>query len=69
MPIAPATTKAARERAEREARRQAEKVLTRLQSEADELKVARTKATLEALLDKWLPQHEIDETTRMNMPG
>jgi hypothetical protein len=27
---------------------------------------ARTKSTLGALLDRWLPQHEVDPTTRMN---
>jgi integrase len=54
------------ERSEREAWKEAEKVRTRLQAEADSLKVARTKATLSALLDRWLPQHELDETTRMN---
>ncbi|MGH3517523.1 MAG: hypothetical protein ACRDQ7_08935 [Haloechinothrix sp.] len=53
-------------RSEQGARQEAEKVLTRLQAEADSLKVARTKATLGALLDRWLPQHELDETTRMN---
>lgn len=66
VPIAPAKTKAARERVEREARKEADKVLTRLQAEADSLKVARTRATLGALLDRWLPQHEVDPTTRMN---
>jgi integrase len=53
-------------RSEDAAWKEAEKVLTRLQAEADAFKVARTKATLGALLDKWLPQHELDETTRMN---
>lgn len=38
----------------------------RLQAEADSLKVARTKTTLGALLAKWLPRRELDETTRMN---
>ncbi|MPY81618.1 MAG: hypothetical protein GEV04_25280, partial [Actinophytocola sp.] len=52
-------------RSERAAERKADKVLTRLQAEADSLKVARTKSTLCTLLDKWLPQHELDETTRM----
>lgn len=66
VPIAPAKTKAAQERAEGEARNEADKALTRLQTEADSLKVARTKATLGALLDRWLPQHEVDPTTRMN---
>ncbi|MBB3049413.1 integrase [Prauserella isguenensis] len=54
------------ERSERAARKEAEKVLTRLQNEADELKVARTKSTFGALLDRWLAQHEVDATTRMN---
>lgn len=65
VPIAEAHAKAARERAERDAYKQAEKALTRLQSEADTLKVARTKATVGALLDRWMAQHEIDATTRM----
>ncbi|WP_249033864.1 tyrosine-type recombinase/integrase [Prauserella marina] len=53
-------------KAEQAAYREAQKVLTRLQGEADDLKVARTKSTFGALLDRWLPQHEIDPTTRMN---
>lgn len=63
--IPEARTKSARERAERESYREAEKVLTRLQAEADSLKVGRTKATVGALLDRWMAQHEIDPTTRM----
>lgn len=54
------------ERAERAAYKQAEKVRTRLLADADELKVARTKATVGALLERFMAQHEIDETTRMN---
>ncbi|MFF5985975.1 hypothetical protein [Prauserella flavalba] len=42
------------ERSERAARKEAEKALTKLQGEADELKVARTKSTFGALLDRWL---------------
>lgn len=53
-------------RSEQAAWKQAEKALTKLQAEADSLKVARTKATLGVLLEKWLPQHELDATTRMN---
>lgn len=30
------------------------------------MKTARTKTTLDALLDRWLAQHEVDPTTRMN---
>ncbi|MGH3707674.1 MAG: hypothetical protein ACRDRQ_06130 [Pseudonocardiaceae bacterium] len=30
------------------------------------MKVARTKSTVDALLDRWLAQHEVDPTTRMN---
>ncbi|OLL76447.1 putative ABC transporter ATP-binding protein [Pseudonocardia sp. Ae168_Ps1] len=44
---------------------EAEKVRTRLFADADELKVARTKATVGALLERWMAQHEIDPTTRM----
>jgi integrase len=54
------------ERSERAAMNQAEKIRTRLLGEADSLKVARTKSTLGALLDRWLPQHQVDPTTRMN---
>ena len=53
------------ERAERVAYREAEKLRTKLLSDADELKVARTKATVGALLERWMQQHEIDPTTRM----
>jgi hypothetical protein len=65
VPIPAARTRAARERAEREAFKEAQKVLTRLQAEADALKVGRTKATVGALLERWMEQHEIDPTTRM----
>lgn len=51
------------ERSERAARKEAEKLLTRMQARADELKTASTKATFGALLDRWLPQHEVDRTT------
>jgi hypothetical protein len=57
VPIA-ADAKAARERTERDVRREADKLLTRLQVDADSLKAARTKPTLGALLDRWLPQAE-----------
>jgi hypothetical protein len=66
VPIPEAKTKSARERAEREAYKNAQKVLTRLQAEADSLKVGRTKATVGALLERWMEQQEIDPTTRMN---
>ena len=65
VPIPDASTKSGRERAEREAYKEAEKVLTRLQADADALKVGRTKATVGALLKRWMEQHEIDPTTRM----
>jgi hypothetical protein len=44
------------------ARRYAEKLRTRLLADADALRAARTKASL----DQWLAQHELDPTTRMN---
>src|SRR4051812_26126641 len=53
------------EKAERAAYREAEKLRTKLLADADELKVARTKATVGALLERWMGQHEIDPTTRM----
>ncbi|MCA1676429.1 MAG: hypothetical protein LC799_31075, partial [Actinobacteria bacterium] len=62
VPIPSAATKAGRERAERDAYREAQKILTRLQGEADKLRVARTKSTVGALLERWLVQHELDST-------
>lgn len=62
--IAPASTKAARERAERDAYSEAQKKLTSLQADADALKVARTKATVRALLERYMEQIEIAPTTR-----
>lgn len=53
------------DRAVKAAYREAEKVRTRLLADADELKIARTKATVGALLERWMQQHEIDATTRM----
>jgi hypothetical protein len=49
------------DRAERAAYREAEKLL----ADADALEVARTEATVGALLERWMDQHEIDPTTRM----
>ncbi|MBN9736475.1 hypothetical protein PP1_015755 [Pseudonocardia sp. P1] len=54
------------DRAEKAAYREAEKVRTRLLADADELKVARTKATVGGLLERWMAQHEIDPTTRVS---
>lgn len=54
------------EKADRAAYKEAEKRRTRLLADADELKVARTRATVGALLERWMDQHEIDDTTRMN---
>jgi integrase len=54
------------ERSERAALREAEKLRTKLVADADALRVARTKATVGALLDRWLAQHELDPTTHMN---
>jgi len=58
VPIA----KIGHEASERAAAREAQKALTRLQARAGGLKVASTKATFGALLDRWLPQHEVDRT-------
>ncbi|MFC4944744.1 hypothetical protein [Pseudonocardia sp. GCM10023141] len=52
-------------RAERDAMKAAEKLRTKLLSDANDLKVARTRATVGALLERWMAQHEIDQTTRM----
>ena len=54
------------ERSERAALREAETLRTKLVADADALKVARTRATVGALLDRWLAQHELDPTTHMN---
>ncbi|MGE3796010.1 MAG: tyrosine-type recombinase/integrase [Dehalococcoidia bacterium] len=54
------------ERSERAALKEAEKLRTKLLADADALKVGRTRATVEALLERWLEQHEVDPTTRMN---
>jgi len=51
------------EASEKAAARRADRVLTRLQSQADGMKAASTKATFGELLDQWLPQHEVDRTT------
>lgn len=52
-------------RSERAALKEAEKLRTKMLADADELKVARTRATVGALLERWMAQHEIDATTRM----
>jgi hypothetical protein len=44
--------------------REAEKLRAKLLAEADEFGSARTAANLTYLLDKWLPQHDVDENTR-----
>jgi hypothetical protein len=53
------------ERSEKAALKEAERRRTKLLADADELNVARTRATVGALLDRWMAQHEIDATTRM----
>ena len=42
----------------------AEKLRTTLLAEADTFRSARTNASLGFLLDRWLPQHDVDENTR-----
>jgi integrase len=44
--------------------REAEKLRTKLLAEADAFKSSRTNASLGYLLDRWLPQHDVDENTR-----
>jgi hypothetical protein len=44
--------------------REAEKLRTRLLADANSYRAARTRASLGYLLARWLPQHDIDETTR-----
>jgi integrase len=45
-------------------RREAERALTRLLAEADARRAAHAKTSFGALLDRWLPAHEVDLTTR-----
>jgi hypothetical protein len=44
--------------------REAEKLRPKLLAEADAFKSSRTSASLGLLLDRWLPQHDMDENTR-----
>ncbi len=44
--------------------REAEKLRTKLLAEADTYRSARTNASLGYLLDRWLPQHDVEEDTR-----
>jgi integrase len=44
--------------------KEAEKLRTKLLAEADAFQTARTNASLGYLIDRWLPQHDIDENTR-----
>jgi integrase len=43
--------------------KEADKLLTKLLRQADAFRSARTSATLGYLLDRWLPQHDVDEQT------
>lgn len=52
-------------RSERAAYKLADKRRTKLLADADELRVARTRTTVGALVERWMSQHEIDSTTRM----
>jgi integrase len=52
-------------RSERTAFKEAEKRLTKLLAQADEQRVARTRTTVGAVVERWMSQHEIDSTTRM----
>jgi hypothetical protein len=44
--------------------REAEKLRTKLLGEADTFKSARTNASIGYLLDRWLPQQDVEEDTR-----
>jgi integrase len=44
--------------------REAEKLRTKLLSESDAFKSARTNASIGYLLDRWLPQHDVEEDTK-----
>jgi hypothetical protein len=52
-------------RSERTAFKEAEKLLTKLLAQADEQRVARTRTTVGAVVERWMSQHEVDSTTRM----
>jgi hypothetical protein len=43
--------------------KEAEKRLTKLLADADEQRVARTRTTVGALVERWMSLHEIDSTT------
>jgi integrase len=45
-------------------KKEAEKLQTKLLAEADSYRSARTNATLGYLLERWLPQHDVDEHTK-----
>lgn len=54
-------------RADRAVYREAEKLRTKLLSDADELKIVCTKSTVEALLERWMQQHEIDPANDLRL--
>jgi len=54
-------------RADRAVYREAEKLRTKLLSDADELKIVCTKSTVEALLERWMQQHEIDPASDLRL--
>ena len=53
----------------RDSQREAEKLRTKLLGQVDEKKAGRTRASLGALLDEWLPGAELSATTRDNYAG
>ena len=54
---------------ERETRKEAEKVLTRLLNQVDERRNPRTEATINELLDRWLEVIDVERTTRNGSIG
>ncbi|MBV9010673.1 MAG: site-specific integrase [Pseudonocardiales bacterium] len=53
----------------RESQKEAEKLRTKLLGQVDEKKASRTRASLGALLEEWLPGAELSATTRDNYAG
>lgn len=44
--------------------RKAEKILTRLRAQVDKQRNARTQGTLRTAIEEWLPNHDVEESTR-----
>lgn len=62
-------TVSAKNRSEREVRREAEKVRTRLMNQVDERRNPRTGATMNDLFDRWLDVLDVERSTRTGYVG